>query len=479
MIFAGRMIIVFVGLTLLWTQEAHAIAPKYIRDDELAAYPIIVVATWDKASTVSHDKYRRESGVEVIVKNELYTKLNIHAVLRGSIEPGICELMVCRGISWNVDGKTVSSGSSTEISGDVDDITKPSLWFLRHTHSWDENRKLAYLTISNYREIQPLELKEYFLALGAANAATQVPKLLSPERPTVTNRVLRYICGGQLPWPYHDQMDAEPGRQGVLLAGEADRAWALVNTDAKDLRGSAAAVYAKLRGKNCITQMRTLLDDKDPVLRGIAVGILAQQRDIESSGRFAIAVEGITDPCIACKVVEALSAWGDERVVLPLIGFLQNDGFAFQDGDDLGIPALKAHQALLAITGHVFPFDVSQSRKAWQAAVRTDDKAAKKRLLEREAPGCLSPFVATALGSPKRKLENNMKDRPDRIENDEVFITIRLQRAVTTLCRRPRFSKLPSDVEMSWPGGQASFGGVFGSRCREPRILYSAARSVH
>ena len=40
----------FFGLALLLgTYDACAIAPRYVSDDELATYPIIVVAKWDKA----------------------------------------------------------------------------------------------------------------------------------------------------------------------------------------------------------------------------------------------------------------------------------------------------------------------------------------------------------------------------------------------------------------------------------------------
>ncbi len=52
-----RLFAAFFGLACLWTSEAHAIAPPYVSDEELAAYPIIVVAKWDKAPVRPHHHY--------------------------------------------------------------------------------------------------------------------------------------------------------------------------------------------------------------------------------------------------------------------------------------------------------------------------------------------------------------------------------------------------------------------------------------
>ena len=228
-----------------------------------------------------------------------------------------------------------------------------------------------------------------------------------------------------------------------------------MNSDAKEHRDLAASVYAELSGKEGIANMRKLLDDKDPDVRGIAVGTLARHRDETSVDRFSKAIEGFSDGWIACQVIKALAAWDNERVVTALIGFLQNDQFAYQYGDDLGIPALKARQALLAITGHEFPFDVEQSRKAWEEARRLDDKEARKRLLAKAAPGGQTPLIAAAIGLAKKEFGEAFKERLGPVEKDEVVVTIRLH----NLSSRPvTILKYPSEVSSSSPAGSASYG---------------------
>ena len=57
----------FVSLTLLWTCEARAIAPRYASDDELATYPVIVIAKWDKAPAESHHQYQMDKDLGQVV----------------------------------------------------------------------------------------------------------------------------------------------------------------------------------------------------------------------------------------------------------------------------------------------------------------------------------------------------------------------------------------------------------------------------
>jgi len=458
---ACRVTSISLCLALALTCRVFAMAPPYVSDEELAAYPVIVVAKWDKAPAKSHNQYRDDDGLgQVVVKSEVYTSLNVLQVVKGNIEPGVHDLMIGWGISWQEDGTWLTSGTSTEILGDVKDVTEPCLWFLKQTRSWDETRKTDYLTVSNYREVQPLPLTTFFVALGTANRTTEVPRLLTPNDPLVSDRVLRYLCGGKWPWPYEaDERFAgfytTPRHRSLILFLEADRVWDLITSDEKELRGKAASVYAELKGKDCVPKMRTLLDDDDPAVRGIAVGILASYRDEASLARFPQAVEGVEDAVLACKLIKILSSWGDERVVLPMISYLQNGGFAYQYGNDFGIPALKARQALEAITGHAFPFDVELSKKAWQQALPLEDRAARLRFLGKVAPGDESPFVARAGRDRRTEADEKMKERIGGVGEDDVFVTIGLfnlsPRPVTVL-------KYPSDVEMSWSGGNSSYG---------------------
>src|SRR5260221_7067110 len=67
-----------------------AIAPAFISDEELARYPMIVVATWDKASFRAHYRYSTNSDRgKVITSFESYTELNVLRVIKGTIQPGV------------------------------------------------------------------------------------------------------------------------------------------------------------------------------------------------------------------------------------------------------------------------------------------------------------------------------------------------------------------------------------------------------
>ena len=456
---ARWIIAVCCNLAFLCTCQALAIAPRYVSDEELAAYPIIVVGKWDKAPAVAHHQYEGNDATgKAIVKIEVYTRLNVLTVIKGKVEPGMHDLLLGGGITWADDGTFLNSGTSTQLLGDVDDVTKPCVWFLRRTRSWDPKLKDGYLTAKNYREVQPLELKVLYVALGGRDAQTEVPKLLAADKPIVARRVLLFMCGGMWPQPYgNDCIYDKPEKRGDLLRGAANRVWAFLRTAGPSERGLAASVYAELAGKEGLAKMHTLLDDNEPNMRGIAVCVLAAYRDEASLDRFAKATQGLQDGVIACQVIKALAAWKDERAVPALIGFLQSDEFAYQDGYDIGIPALKAWQALTEITGHQFPFDVEASQKAWQDARSIHDKSARKRLLEQLAPGGGTPLVAAAVGLPAKELSGALKDWYGPLGEGEVVIKVRFRnvssRPVTIL-------KYPTQVESQSPAGCKDYGSL-------------------
>jgi len=447
----------FPCLLLLWANSAHGIAPRYIPDPQLARSPIIVVAKWEKAPFEHHAKYRDPDRKHVVEASEGYTKLRILRVIKGpGLKPGEHELLIGLGIAWSKDGKWLGSGTSTELSGDVNDITQPNLWFLTKARSWDETRTDEYLSISNYRSIQPLVLENYFRALKSPQPEVEVPKLLSPERPVEANRVLRYLSGGIWPWPFGPDPHGfssytNPDTRGPLLKSEADRVWKIVGSATAQARPPTLSVYAELAGEDGIIRVRTLLDDKDPEVRGIAIGILARHHDLESLDRLEQAAGGVDHGWLACKVIAELSSWGHEGVVPSLITWLQNNDFAYQYGDDLGIPALKARQALKQITGHWFPFNVEQSAKAWSQASLMSDQAQRGALLAKLIPGEEYPLLAELVGEPvhndpKAAEPPTGKGYPD----GEVTVTIRLQ----NISPLPvTISRVPSTVSIRWPAG--------------------------
>ena len=423
---------VIFGVALLWAGRAHGLAPRYLSDEELAHSPIIVVAVWEKAAFESHEKVEEDKELgPVVMKSEAYTKLRILRVVRGSnLAEGEHDLLVNYGVYWSKDGTQLSSGTSTDLPGDVQDTTKPNLWFLEKAHSWDESRTEEYLSINNYRRIQPVDLEEYFLSLGGSQPETEVPRLLTPDKPELALRVLRYISGGIWPWPYDPgefgMMYSNPEKRGNMLRKESSRVWGIATSKADKIRPYAVSVYAELEGQDCLGDIRTLLDDKDPFVRGIAIGILAHHRDKASLAKFQTAIRGVEEGRLACKLIEQLLSWGDECVVPSLIAFLQNDKFAYQIGDDLGIPAMKAKAALKVITGHDFPFDIEKSMTAWRRAVEVPDKEGRLKILKELLPDGQTPVSASVIGSGE-----NARIEVANVSKGDIFI-----------------AKTPADVEL-------------------------------
>ena len=464
-------VVAFLSVLFLMGVKADGMAPPYVSDEQLAGSQIIVVAKWEKSRFEPHCKTVNDPSLGTVVQeSEAYTKLHILRIVKGDVvAKGDQTLMVGFGISWSDDGQYLNSGTSTELMGDVQDVTKLNLWFLSKARSWDESRTNEYLSCNNYRQIQPLELEDYFQALGSARPETEVPRLLASHNPEVALRVLRYISGDIWPWPYDPSPFLgsydNPEKRGRVLNKEADRVWGVVAGGSGEIRPYALSVFADLQGRDSLDKIRTLLKDKDPQVRGMAIGILAGFKDEASLPEFQRAIQGVDDGRLACKLIERLQLWDDERVVPALITFLQNGQFAYQYGDDIGIPALKARQALQRITGHVFPLDVAKSEEAWIKASQMKDVTKRKAMLD-ELPGEEVTFLAELTGEPIYPTTfsgqgNKSPSTPaispeDSLTNRDITIVV----SVHNITQQPTLiSKWPSEVSMSWPAGCASRSG--------------------
>src|SRR5947208_2316874 len=128
-----KMVELCAAVTLLViTTNGWAIAPPYITDEELARYPVIVVAKWEKVAFKPHHRYDgSKDGARVATAIESFTELNVLRVIKGDLKPGVQKVMIGWGIVWSKDGDRVSSGTSTEMPGDVKSITEPNIWFLK------------------------------------------------------------------------------------------------------------------------------------------------------------------------------------------------------------------------------------------------------------------------------------------------------------------------------------------------------------
>lgn len=124
------------------------------------------------------------------------------------------------------------------------------------------------------------------------------------------------------------------------------------------------------------------------------------------------------------------------------------DTFAYQSGEDVGIPALKARKALYEITGHWFPYDVAASAGVWKKVAAIRDSNERKKLLKELLPENEIPLVAELIGSPRKA-----KDKA----GDDSIVTVRVRNASG---QDITITKLPTGVDQSCPGFSSS--GPFG-----------------
>ena len=411
--------------------RAFSMPPPFVSDRELAQSPIVVVAKWTGAA------WKDNSLVEgnVLKKHEVQTEIEVERVISGDIEKGRQKILVGFAIGWTKENPLVMSYMSTQVAGDAT-ATESNLWFLNKIKSRADGQDYPYL--SSYRAVQPLVLEPYFKALRTKNVET-LPKLLSSSQQLVQIRTLEQIAGGDLPWPYQPWDFIRPKSTASPLREEANAVGALARSAASDkVRRIAAAVYARLRGKESVPLMRELLSDKDTEVRAIAVGTLAAHQDLESVDRMPQAVAGLKNPHVACELIARLRRWNHIKAVPVLIEFLEDDGLSYVTGNDLGIPAVKAQQALRKVTGHAFPFDVTASRNAWSQARDVGNREQRVKLLGRILANDPKPWKAVLLREDGKYL---------------IEVTNRSKQSRSLL-------KRPSYVDVSYSHGVFSAGGT-------------------
>ncbi len=389
------------ALALFAASALNALAPPYVSDAELARYPVIVVAKWDKTPWKPHYKYGKfeDTGEKVIEKEEYFTELEILRVIKGDVKPGLHKLKIGYGLGWDKDGEFVSSGTSTDMSGDVSNASEPNIWFLKKTRSWDENDKTEYLSASNYRELQPLPLERFYAVLGGDNPKEKIPKFLDSKNSEEVSRALEYVFGYHLAWPYNSRFDKMYNMSKTFdpLPGAAEMAAKVIaRKDLKSVRVSAMTIYASLKGAECADYVRQFLADEFIDLRGMAVCILAHYKDEQSIDDINNAVPGITK-ChgFSHLIIDTIREWGDIRLTPALISFLDtNQGFQSA--------ASGANDALFAITGARFPYSVNRSMAIWKKIADISNPKEQREALKKLLEDYAVHLEAELCGSPEK-----------------------------------------------------------------------------
>ncbi len=454
-------------LCALGNLQAEATGPAYETDYQLAQYPLIVVAKWNKAELTPHELVRGN----VLEKFEVFTDLEVERVIKGDLKPGRHRIMQGWGIGWLEDGTGLATWTSTHILGDVDDVTKPNLWFLDRQRSWDASDRTEYLHVPHYRAIQPLVLEPYFRAVASEDGDQKVPPLLSSREQLIVRRALGYICGYILPWPYEPpawDLCEHPKKRERLLVDAAPNVEGVIAGGLEEVRPLAVAVYAELTQSDGRTRLRRLLTDQNPTVRGVALGLLAREKDASQLDAMINAAAGVRDAEIACKIADVLQAWAEPRTAPILIDFLDNDEFAYRHGDDVGIPAIKARTTLHKLTGCWFPYDSAAASEAWSTTERIGEPEQRQRHLAELLPDPELPVLAELVGKPRtppiattqsslpalaRAISAGITAGLFGHEEGDVLATVR----VRNVAGHPvTIARIPSSIEQDWPAGSSS-----------------------
>jgi hypothetical protein len=443
--------------------------PAYQTDYQLAKYPIIVVARWNRAEMTRHDLVEGN----VLEESEVFTELEVERVIRGDLKPGRHKVRYGWGIGWLDDGTGLATWTSTHIPGDVDDVTKPNLWFLGRQRSWDKTDPTEYLHVPHYRAIQPLVLEPYFEAVASPDRDREVPRLLYSREPLIVRRALGYVCGYVWPWPYEPpcwDLYGHSEKRERLLVDAASDVEGVIAGNLEEVRPLAVAVYAELTKSGSSVRLGGLLADENPAVRGVALGLLVRQNDASQLGAMINAAAGVRDAEIACKIADVLLAWGEPRTAPILINFLDNDEFAYRYGDDLGIPAIKARTTLHKLTGRWFPFDVAAASEAWSKTECIAEPEQRQRHLAELLPDPEFPVLAELVGKPRTPLaattptsrpasaptvSASITAGPFEHEDGDVLATLR----VRNVAGHPvTLAGIPSSIEQDWLAGGCSRG---------------------
>jgi hypothetical protein len=430
-----------IGLLTLSAGTAFGHTPIYVPDVELAAKPIIVIARWKNSNPDTHASRGKPSD-QVAMQSWLI----VDRVVAGDIKPGKYRFSRAADSFWNAMGKPTFGETEWYTPLEVEDVTVPNLWFVSRYPNPNPNDKTECLSSATGRAVQPISLEKFYVILRGPDRNVRISEALLATDPLTLLRAMRFVNGDRVPWPYDFSIDSrmddyrqKPQKPLIEHAAEVGR---LINSNHVKVRRLAAATFAALAGRTSVSAIRRLLGDPDAETRLIAVGALAQSRDIVSRDRFAAAVREFKDSNLGCALIDRLISWGDTSVVPPLITFLESDSSSGTYGDYYYIPAIQARAVLRKITGFVFPLDIKSCEAAWRQAMIISDSNRRRAKLIAILGDHADPLAARIY---------NRKGPP------RVIVSNRSPRDIT-------IARMPPDITMSYnrDGGQ-SVGGYFGN----------------
>lgn len=365
---------------------SHATFPPRVTDVDLAVMPVVVVGYWPKAKWVDRSNVVRNLCYDV----EAQTKLVITKVIHGDLKPGTVDLLVKDYVAWEEDGSMINSATSSEQLGDVKDVSKPNIWFLKWDSSWQKNDKKTYLHIPSFRCVQPTNLKHFYEILRKPTRQSDVSPLFQSRNPLIIQRLLSYLSDEIPPWPEISSFIQNEDGDVLERYGDWDtskRVHALIPNIlalAKSNGPSATtalALFAEMMGEKALPELRTLLTNRDPNVSAVAAAWCVRLGDHKSWEQISKALCRCKDSDTVNQAICVIQKSKRVEYVPTLIDFLEFTSKRNAFSEEAST-ALTAQKALRALTRFTFPFDSNASSYAWNRVSSEESEARANHLQE-------------------------------------------------------------------------------------------------
>lgn len=437
-----------------------AIFPPEVSDRDLSQSPVIVIGYWPKAKV----KWRGNVKGNVCYDVESTTKLKITKVIRGRLSTGTHTLMLKDWISWDKDGSMLNSASSSEMIGDVDDVSKPNIWFLTVSRSWNKSDKTEYFHAYSYRCVQPRTLLGFYQTLANPDRESAIASYLLSSNPLVVERSLNFVSDGQSAWPDYPDTDRDEyqfarnhydRRKLRRITQQLPTLLQMVQNPKHRCRPKAVALYAEMTGTSSKPELQKALQDQDPNVRSTAAAWLIRFGAIDDYGNLRRALRGFTDYELGIELIFAMQKSGLMEYVPILIDYLQPILTPQPDHRDWIGLAQQSRKSLKVMTDYTFPLDSALASRAWNQA-KAQPKAQMLDTLRQELGDWENPIEITA--TFKKKLDR--KKKKDVFDFEAYLVHLK----VKNLTNHPiKIASAPDGFELSSGFGGAS-GGVVARR---------------
>jgi hypothetical protein len=257
------------AICLLCVTSARSALVFLPTDRQMAAAPIIVVASWDGKYDKSNIKKDWQLRISVVIKR----------VIRGDVQPGTIR------VKYPV---VIVNGYGPIFS--KSEAKRDSVWFLYPPTDKDPSSH----TLARGRCVEPLKMEPFFMALAREDRDPEIGKLLDSSDADVVVRALRDIVGGFDPWPsqpmawvlerwaddaYFEHRNQEAVKKWIRryhdpLTMHAEKVSGLLSSRNARIRAMAAAAYAWLIEVRSLGGLTALQEDPDPQVREVARAVI-------------------------------------------------------------------------------------------------------------------------------------------------------------------------------------------------------------